>query len=354
MNNVRNWVIGAIVSFVVLPAAAWAHHSAAGRFDPGSTMQLEGTVTSVSWRNPHITMKLETTNEKGESEEWLLEAGSPNILGRAGIRKGAIEVGDFIRVAGWPPVTDRKEVFLSNILTPDGDELLLILTSRRLWDTGNKENLDLWNLFRREGDGSKPELGLFRVWTGSFNAPYLFPQSLYPNFDLSVYNLTDAAWEAVKNYDGLTENPTLDCQPKGMPIIMEQIFPTEFVDEGDRILLRIEEYDLVRVFHMEEDAATANREPSPLGYSVGEWEDDRTFVVTTTDINSGWFDQEGIPLSLDAVVVERFIVSEDGSRLDYTMTVTDDVNFKEPVELGKYWLYIPGMQVEPYDCVVNE
>ena len=40
----------------------------------------------------------------------------------------------------------------------------------------------------------------------------------------------------------------------------------------------------------------------------------------------------------------------DGSRLNYRIIVTDP-GLAEPVELEKFWLYVPGVTVEPYDCI---
>ena len=99
------------------PAVSLAHHSAFGRFDPNTLVYLNGTVTRVEWVNPHIYMTLETTNEQGQVEEWILEGGSPGMLSRAGINEGVINLTDRIRVAGWAPVTWRRETFLSNVLT---------------------------------------------------------------------------------------------------------------------------------------------------------------------------------------------------------------------------------------------
>ena len=353
MDLVKGLVFaGALICATLYSAMVLSHHSAAGRFDTHSLMELEGTVTRVSWINPHIYMTLETENENGESEEWTLEAGSPGFLSRAGIGRDAINAGDNIRVAGWPPLTTRKELFVSNVLTPAGDELLFISSSRPFWNT---EGLgDMSYLFAEDGDGSQPELGIFRVWSHTFQSPFLYPQTIDPSYDMSNFPLTDAAMASVESYDGITDNPTRNCTPKGMPLIMEQPYPLEFVDEGDRILVRIEEYDQVRTIHMNPDAASAERSGTSLGYSIGRWEDASTLVVETTDMNWGWFDQQGTPLSGQAVVVERVEVSDDGSRLDYVVTTTDPANFTEPVTLEKYWYYLPGMDVETYDCQVDE
>ena len=49
-------------------------------------------------------------------------------------------------------------------------------------------------------------------------------------------------------------------------------------------------------------------------------------------------------------MIERFTLSEDGSRLDYSLTVTDPANFTEPVTLTKFWVWYPEMTVEPFQC----
>ena len=72
-------------------------------------------------------------------------------------------------------------------------------------------------------------------------------------------------------------------------------------------------------------------------------------MVTTTKISWPWFDQAGIPQSQQSVLVERFTPTADGSRLDYTVTVTDPVNFTQPVTLTRYWLDLRET-VTPYNC----
>ncbi len=47
---------------------------------------------------------------------------------------------------------------------------------------------------------------------------------------------------------------------------------------------------------------------------------------------------------------ERFSLNADGSRLEYTLTVTDPTTFTEPAEFTKAWEWRPGEQVKPYDC----
>ncbi len=120
----------------------------------------------------------------------------------------------------------------------------------------------------------------------------------------------------------------------------------EFVDEGERILLRIEEYDLTRVIHMMN--APTSGEPTSLGYSTGRWDGD-SLVVTTSSILAPQF-SAGIPLSESARVEERFELSDDQARLNFRVTVTDPDTFIEPVTREKYWTWIPGVEIQPYEC----
>ena len=135
---------------------------------------------------------------------------------------------------------------------------------------------------------------------------------------------------------------------------MEQPYPMEFVEQGETILLRIEEYDIVR--HNTPsmpNLAARNLQRTELGYSVGQWEGS-TLAVTTTRISWDYFHHVlGIPLSNAARVEERFTPSADGSGLDLTMTVTDAANFTEPVVMEKSWFWLPDVQVEPYECIVR-
>jgi hypothetical protein len=132
---------------------------------------------------------------------------------------------------------------------------------------------------------------------------------------------------------------------------MEQPYPLEIVDRGDTIELLIEEYDTRRVVHMGGPgvAAAATAPPQPLGYSVGRFEG-TTLAVTTTKSSWGHFDSVGIPLSVDAVLEERFTPSADGSRLDYQLRVTDTATFTAPVELKKTWIWRPEVARGAYEC----
>jgi hypothetical protein len=239
------------------------------------------------------------------------------------------------------------------VLLPDGRELLLNVGLTPRWTGRDVAVGDESLLMARAGDPSRPDLGIFRVWSHTRSIPRLFPEVVDVSADVNAYPLTPAARAALAAFDRATDNPTANCVPKGMPTIMEAPYPIEFVrEESGDILLRLEEYDLTRAIYMRPDVTRELAEPSPLGFSVGRW-DGPSLVVTTTRISWPFFSQLGIRQSSAVEIVERFTPTPDGSRLDYEMTVTDPATFTEPVVLRQYWLWLPSVTLLPYECTVR-
>ena len=331
-----------------LSHVAVGHHSVSAWFDRSSTTELEGVITEVSWQNPHVRFLLDVTNAEGEVTPWDIETLSVAGITRWGITEDMIGVGDRLVVAGNPSRRNLNNIFVRNVLLPNGDELVFGGGPR--W-TDAERALRAGEAVREvSGEIDASDLGIFRVWSTGSGAGFLFPEALDSEFDFSNYPLTTSAAAALAAFDFFEDDPTRDCAPKGMPTIMEQPYPMEFIDAGDQILLRIEEYDTRRTIHMS-GALDPQQQPfSGLGFSVGRWEDDE-LVVTTTRVDWGHFDSVGIPLSQDAVLEERFVLADQGSRLDYVLTVTDAATFTAPVTVSKHFIWLPDARVEPFECV---
>jgi hypothetical protein len=337
-----------LIAIAALPGAAAAHHSFFGRFDTQRVVEVEGEVTAVLWRNPHAYFSLRV-----DGVVWDIETSSLTVLKRLGITEGMIRVGDRVRVAANPPTNAKKEMYARQVLLPDGRELLLNVNLQPRWTARDRAVGDESLLMAREGNGSRPDLGIFRVWSHTRTIPRLFPEVTDPSVDINAYPLTPAARAQLAAFNRATDNPTANCVPKGMPTIMEAPYPIEFVklENGD-IELKLEEYDLTRYIYMNPNVARELNTPTPLGDSVGRW-DGNSLVVTTTRIDWPYFSQLGIRQSADARIVERFTPTADGSRLDYEMTVTDPATFTRPVVLHQYWLWLPSVTLLPYECTVR-
>ena len=74
-----------------IPPAA-PHHSGAG-FSSDKVIELTGTIKEFQFTNPHTWIQIIVEDAKGEKVEWSLEWGSPNSLGRQGIRPSTFPAG---------------------------------------------------------------------------------------------------------------------------------------------------------------------------------------------------------------------------------------------------------------------
>jgi hypothetical protein len=333
------------LSFVFGAPQANSHHSFT-RFNQAEIVEIEGELVSFRWRNPHIVFEVRGTNDAGDEMVWKIEGHSLSILRRTDASPERLEIGNRIRLAGWPTVRPSNEIFVHNMLLPDGTELLLQGGVAPRWRTGTTLGDEReWMIGGTETDNTGRD-GLFRVWSTQFG----------PGNDplwLDRYPLTEAAQEKLDEWDPITDTAAPGCQPKGMPLIMEQPYPIEFVRRDDVILLRIEEYDTVRKIHMTDGNPPGDPERSILGSSTGQWEQD-TLVVRTVGVDFPLFDSKGTPQGSNPSFVERFRVSDDGSQLLYEMTANDSETFTSSVNLTRNWVWRPGEAVEPYDCVDAE
>ena len=55
-----------------------------------STLELEGEVSRILWRNPHIRLNLSVTGDGGEAATWAVEGTAPTIIQRYGITDPAV------------------------------------------------------------------------------------------------------------------------------------------------------------------------------------------------------------------------------------------------------------------------
>ena len=109
-----------------------AHHSTF-EFDQDVLRELSGEVVRVHWRNPHIMLSIRA--DDGTEEIWEMEGGSVNSLDRAGIPRDIVETGQRVRVAGSPSTIRDRYWSMSNILLPDGREIVTRGTDGPRWSS---------------------------------------------------------------------------------------------------------------------------------------------------------------------------------------------------------------------------
>jgi len=293
LKTYSRWAIAGLI-LGGLAESTLAHHSVLP-FDKDEFSILEGTVSEVRWRNPHVRLKLVVLNDAGEEEEWDLEGGAANAIARKGLNRDDISVGDRIRVGGWPSKFGREELFVINLQLPTGQETVLMNGDfPLLWTEGSTES-------EIGPADTKLDRTIFRTWGFA---------ELYKPREPFVF--TAPAQAARAKWNPYTDMPAIKCIAPGMPNAILNPFPIEFIDEGDQIRLRIE-----------------------------EWE---------ATVNFPYLDDDGTPMSEQAKLVERFTVSDDGKRLDYEVSVSDPENLVEPATWVAAWKWVPGTKIMSFEC----
>jgi hypothetical protein len=86
-------VVSATVSVV-------AHHSFNATYDATKPVTLNGVVTRVEFRNPHIWIFVDAKDTNGVTN-WGCEGGAPNQLFRQGWRPDTLQRGETVTIEGF-------------------------------------------------------------------------------------------------------------------------------------------------------------------------------------------------------------------------------------------------------------
>ena len=109
-----------------------AHHSVDSRYLRNEISEITGTVKELRWGNPHTFVIL----EGNDGREWTLEGVGGHYLLQFGATKDMFAEGKMITVAGLASRFDLPELYMGNLLLPDGQEILLAGGAKLRWTNG--------------------------------------------------------------------------------------------------------------------------------------------------------------------------------------------------------------------------
>jgi hypothetical protein len=115
-------ILGVTLALLFACGQIYAHHGSSN-YDLSKPVSVKGTVTEFAFINPHSAIHLEAKDDKGNAEQWLIEADSPNNLARAGWTRDSLKPGDVITIVGNRLKDGSKVLRLQKIIFADGREL---------------------------------------------------------------------------------------------------------------------------------------------------------------------------------------------------------------------------------------
>jgi len=339
-----------------------AHHSTA-EYDSDAVDEARGEVVSVLWRNPHVRIRVSTESIDGSDELWELEGTDLTRLDRAGYPRDLVKVGDIVTFAGNPSTRKARRMYVTNMLLPDGREVLLRTGVKARWAPDRLMEIDRPIVASSEAAAARTAAAAAAPATsgdGRFIDKVLVPTRGPAAAWLENPPLTDAARERRAAYDAVLDDPVLGCVSPGVPRVMTRSGPyaIRFIERDGDIVEQNEWFEVDRLIHMDGREPPADQPYTPLGYSVGRWDGD-ALVVTTTHIDWPYFQLyglEGVPQSRAMQFVERFTPSDGGNTLTYDIAATDPATFTETVTYPAYvtFRWDPTLEFLPYDCIEEE
>lgn len=121
-SSVRLLLFGAMALIIGAPPAI-AHHSFAAEFSQDKPLTLKGVVTKVEFANPHIYVYLDVKGADGNTKNWAVEGGPPNVLRRQGWKKDSLKPGDNVIVLGFAAKDGSALASASAVTLPDGQKV---------------------------------------------------------------------------------------------------------------------------------------------------------------------------------------------------------------------------------------
>jgi len=106
-----------VKGFVLLLAAVpvLAHHSLAAVYDVHQSIMLKGTVTKITWDNPHVHLFLQAMDKQTSDASWEFEMGSPNLLILNGWKLDTFRRGDHVVVTAYPARDGSRVGYASKV-----------------------------------------------------------------------------------------------------------------------------------------------------------------------------------------------------------------------------------------------
>jgi hypothetical protein len=123
---IRHQIVAlAALAVLALYESPSAHHGFRVAFDDTKKHTLNGTLTRVDWRNPHIELALDVKSDQGRVEGWVIEAAPPVFFARQKVSKTvfAAAIGQPITIEAYRAKDGRRSGCLLKITFRDGTSI---------------------------------------------------------------------------------------------------------------------------------------------------------------------------------------------------------------------------------------
>lgn len=325
----RQLILVTSAAGALAPAEAFAHHSPAP-YDLTREVELEGTVKTLDWKNPHILMTLEMRGSAGEPVLQDIEVAAVSQVRVLGLPREAIAPGEHVVVRAAPSRRGPGAKALGLTVTTDDGAVHSLMSVHPVFSVRPAATTQARGFEGRW----VPTVDSFNIYSVAQSWPFTEAGSAaYAEMRARVLS---GAWGFCEPFTVFNLAVIPD------PISIE-------VDEASVVLVyEAEGMNQRRVVHLDRAAHPANVEPSLLGHSIGRWEGEALVIDTVAIAHPrGVF---VLPSTSQTRVVERLALTADRRQIEYAITIEDATYLTGPGSFTAKWDHRPDLEPSTEPC----
>ncbi len=145
------------------------------------------------------------------------------------------------------------------------------------------------------------------------------------------------------------------CYPAGMPVIMTRVWPIAMIQLPTAIYMVSGFENELRIIYLDGRQHTPADEVVRTydGESIGQWEGDTLVVDTRSMVSDKHVIDDGLPVSDQFRIVERFRLTNNGQTLEDTWTLIDPNNWEGEWTSVHKWKRMDDTDITEVECLPN-
>jgi len=334
-------VILICLSLIFWTHQASGHHSFAASFTE-EIIEKEGVVSNFVFRNPHVVIYMNVTDEAGDEVRWMVEGSAATSMRSSGWTNQTIQRGEYLRITGREGRDGRPMIQMGAVEVLDPDTRVVLRTPSFEGPGYVPDVQGIVSIPLRLADGRPNLTG---TWARGRGNPG-FRDYRDPPFN-EVGAALQAQWDPADDPQVACEDPSLVRQAGFTP------HPARITQNDDHVILEYEEYAGRRVIYFDDrDFSGGNEELIKLGRSRARYEGD-TLVIESSHIPGGPTDTGGNWLSDQTTTVETYRRDDDpeqGPMVRMEMIIEDPGHLTEAWEMFWRKLYVEDYEFIPVEC----